>query len=97
MQRNNRYKEFGTVPGTKMNGINRCCYINHAEVLFLLDFAHITSFKFLYIMGKDHVSQPFITMTKYPRQLTYKEERFVLAHGFRGFSTWLLISITMEA
>jgi hypothetical protein len=28
----------------------------------------------------------FCHYNKYPRQLTYKERRFILAHSFRGFS-----------
>jgi hypothetical protein len=28
-------------------------------------------------------------MTSYPREITLKKERFILAHGFRHFSQWL--------
>jgi hypothetical protein len=43
-----------------------------------------------------YVKQAFITVTKYLRKLTYKEERFILAHVFRGFSSWSLGPIILD-
>lgn len=37
------------------------------------------------------ISQFLITMTKYPRQLTYQKERVILAMAFRDFSPWSLV------
>jgi hypothetical protein len=36
------------------------------------------------------VNQLSVTVAKYQKQSTYKEERFILAHSFRGFSPWLI-------
>jgi hypothetical protein len=38
------------------------------------------------------ISQPFITVTKH---LTLKEERFILAHGFRSFGSWSLAPLLL--
>ncbi|XP_047374950.1 uncharacterized protein LOC124960282 isoform X2 [Sciurus carolinensis] len=49
-----------------------------------------SSFKISKSRGILCASQLPITVTKYLRQSTLREKRFILSHGFRGFSPWLL-------
>jgi hypothetical protein len=35
------------------------------------------------------------SLTKYLRRSPYKEEKFILAYGFRGFGPWLFGPVTL--
>lgn len=43
----------------------------------------------------DYILVSIQSVTKYLRLTTYKEERLIMAHGFRGFNAWIIGSVAL--